>query len=72
MKDRKRAALTALISKRSAWISTGEYAQRLVDEDKAYLCYCTPEELEMRRQEGPSARGEAPKYDQALRPFDGG
>ena len=39
-----------------------EYAQRLLDEDKAYLCYCTPEELEMRRQEA-LARGEAPKYD---------
>lgn len=39
-----------------------EHAQRLLDEDKAYLCYCTPEELETRRQEA-LARGEAPKYD---------
>ena len=39
-----------------------EYVQRLVNEDKAYLCYCTPEELKQRREES-LARGEDPKYD---------
>ncbi|NLJ86172.1 MAG: glutamate--tRNA ligase [Firmicutes bacterium] len=39
-----------------------EHVQRLLDEDKAYLCYCTPEELKQRREES-FARGEDPKYD---------
>jgi nondiscriminating glutamyl-tRNA synthetase len=39
-----------------------EYAQKLLDEDKAYHCYCTSEELDQRRQEA-LARGEEPKYD---------
>ncbi len=38
------------------------YAQRLVDEGKAYYCFCTKEELDERR-EAASARGETFKYD---------
>jgi glutamyl-tRNA synthetase len=39
-----------------------EHADRLVEAGRAYRCYCTPEELEQRRQEA-LARGEAPGYD---------
>ncbi|NLK09081.1 MAG: glutamate--tRNA ligase [Firmicutes bacterium] len=38
------------------------YIKKLLDEDKAYPCYCTPEELRQRR-EASLARGEDPKYD---------
>lgn len=38
------------------------YIQRLMDEGKAYRCYCTPEELEERRQEAVKA-GKTPLYD---------
>ncbi len=38
------------------------YIQKLLDEDKAYYCYCTPEELQARR-EGALAQGKDPKYD---------
>ena len=38
------------------------YVDRLIQEDKAYYCYCTPEELEQRRQEA-LAQGKSPKYD---------
>jgi len=38
------------------------YAERLMHEGKAYLCYCLPEELEHRRQEALS-QGKQPKYD---------
>jgi nondiscriminating glutamyl-tRNA synthetase len=38
-----------------------EYAQRLLQEERAYHCYCTPEELaEMREQL--LAKGERPRY----------
>ncbi len=37
-------------------------AERLVAEGKAYYCYCTPEELEQRRQEA-ERQGRAWKYD---------
>jgi glutamyl-tRNA synthetase len=37
-------------------------AQRLFDAGMAYRCYCTPEELEARRQAA-LAKGEVPKYD---------
>ncbi len=47
-------------SERSKIYST--YIQRLIDEDKAYYCFCTPEELEAQRQYEMS-RGEAPKYN---------
>ena len=39
-----------------------EQAQRLLDKDKAYYCYCTPAELEERRKEA-LARKEDPKYN---------
>ena len=39
-----------------------QYVQQLLDEDKAYLCYCTPEELKARREEA-LAQGRDPKYD---------
>jgi glutamyl-tRNA synthetase len=35
---------------------------QLMKEKKAYHCYCTPEELEQRRQEA-LAKGRTPKYD---------
>jgi glutamyl-tRNA synthetase len=38
------------------------YIERLVQEGKAYRCYCSPEELEQRRQEA-LAQGGSPKYD---------
>jgi glutamyl-tRNA synthetase len=38
------------------------YVQKLLEEGKAYRCYCAPEELEARRQEA-LAQGRAPKYD---------
>lgn len=38
------------------------YVERLLGEHKAYYCYCTPEELEQRRQEA-LAQGRTPKYD---------
>jgi glutamyl-tRNA synthetase len=38
------------------------YIDRLVKEGKAYYCYCSPEELETRRQEA-LASGRTPKYD---------
>jgi glutamyl-tRNA synthetase len=37
-------------------------AQRLLDEGKAYYCYCTPEELESMREEA-LAKGLPPRYD---------
>jgi glutamyl-tRNA synthetase len=39
-----------------------EAVQKLLDEEKAYRCYCTPEEVEERR-EIMRARGLPPKYD---------
>ena len=39
-----------------------EHAERLLKEDKAYLCYCTPEELEARRKEA-QAKKLIPRYD---------
>ncbi len=39
-----------------------EHAQRLLDEGKAYFCYCTPEELEERRKRL-LMEGKKPKYD---------
>jgi len=37
-------------------------AERLLEEKKAYFCYCTPEELKERR-EAALARGKTPGYD---------
>jgi glutamyl-tRNA synthetase len=39
-----------------------EHVQQLLTEGKAYRCYCTPEELEERRQRA-LAEGHKPKYD---------
>lgn len=39
-----------------------EHGERLLCEGKAYRCYCTPEELEERRQRA-LAQGGKPKYD---------
>lgn len=39
-----------------------KYVNQLLAEDKAYLCYCTPEELDEMRKEQ-LAKGEAPKYN---------
>ncbi len=41
-------------------------AQKLVEMGKAYPCFCTPEELEQRRQEM-LAKGFVPKYDRKCR-----
>src|SRR6056297_1576423 len=39
-----------------------KYAQKLLDEDKAYKCYCTEEELDEMREKA-LAEGEMPKYN---------
>lgn len=39
-----------------------DFAQRLLDEGKAYYCVCTPDELEARRKAALAA-GTSPKYD---------
>ena len=39
-----------------------KYLKKLLEENKAYYCFCAPEELEEKRQEQMS-RGVAPKYD---------
>ncbi len=44
-----------------------EYAQKLLDEGKAYYCVCAPEELETRRKAALAA-GTSPKYDGRCRP----
>ena len=43
-----------------------ETAQMLLDEDHAYLCYCSPERLETMRQEQ-MQRKQPPKYDRHCR-----
>jgi glutamyl-tRNA synthetase len=43
-----------------------EMVQKLVDEDKAYYCTCTPEELEAKRKQALAA-GKKPKYDGTCR-----
>ena len=43
-----------------------EYAKKLLEESKAYYCYCQEEELERRRKEA-LAKGETPKYDNRCR-----
>jgi glutamyl-tRNA synthetase len=42
------------------------YIDRLVKEGRAYYCYCSPEELEARRQEA-LASGRSPKYNGTCR-----
>ncbi len=39
-----------------------KYAEKLLEEDQAYYCYCSPEELDQMREEA-QARGEMPSYD---------
>ena len=46
------------------------YVERLLREGKAYHCYCTPEELEQRRQQA-LAEGKTPKYDGRCRNLAG-
>src|SRR3989339_1618456 len=41
-------------------------AQQLVDQGKAYYCFCTAEELKQKRQAA-EARKEAPRYDGSCR-----
>jgi glutamyl-tRNA synthetase len=43
--------------------------QQLLDEDKAYFCYCSKEELEVMRSDA-MARGEKPKYNGRCRHTD--
>jgi nondiscriminating glutamyl-tRNA synthetase len=43
-----------------------KYADRLIDQDIAYYCYCTPEELESKRQEM-MAQKITPHYDGTCR-----
>ncbi|NPA91677.1 MAG: glutamate--tRNA ligase [Chloroflexi bacterium] len=43
-----------------------KWAHWLVDEGKAYKCFCTPEELAQMRKEQ-QARGEPPRYDRRCR-----
>lgn len=45
------------------------YVDRLMQEGKAYYCYCTAEELEQRRQEA-LAQGKSPKYDGRCRDIE--
>ncbi len=47
-----------------------EYIDRLLEEDKAYRCYMTREELDALR-EAQIARGERPRYDSRYRDFTG-
>jgi glutamyl-tRNA synthetase len=42
------------------------YAYKLLEEGKAYRCYCTPEELEERRQKA-MKEGKPPRYDRICR-----
>jgi glutamyl-tRNA synthetase len=43
-----------------------DMVQKLIDEDKAYICTCTPEELETKRKAALAA-GKKPKYDGTCR-----
>lgn len=43
-----------------------EYVEKLLREGKAYRCYCTPEELESKRETA-LAEGRKPKYDGTCR-----
>ncbi len=45
------------------------YAQQLVDTDKAYYCFCTPDRLDRMRQDQ-MKRKEAPHYDGTCRRLD--
>jgi glutamyl-tRNA synthetase len=47
-----------------------KYIQQLLDEDKAYYCYATKEELDIMREEQ-QAKKERPRYDRRYRDFKG-
>ncbi len=47
-----------------------KYIDRLLEEGKAYYCYCTPEELEKRREEA-LKQGKPPRYDGRCRDIKG-
>jgi glutamyl-tRNA synthetase len=47
-----------------------DYADKLLKDGKAYHCYCSPEELEQRRQEA-LAQGKSLKYDGRCRDLKG-
>ncbi len=47
-----------------------KYIQQLLEEDKAYYCYASKEELDVMR-EAQSAKKERPRYDGRYRDFDG-
>lgn len=47
-----------------------EHAERLIREGKAYYCYCTPEELEEKRQRALQEKRK-PKYDGRCRTLEG-
>jgi len=46
-----------------------QMVQKLLEEGKAYICTCTPEELEIKRKEALAA-GKKPKYDGTCRDKD--
>ena len=43
-----------------------KFAEQLIAEGKAYYCFCTPEELEIKRKQA-AERKEAPRYDNTCR-----
>src|SRR3989339_499246 len=43
-----------------------QHVHKLVDDGKAYYCFCTPEELAKKRKEA-ETRKEAPRYDGSCR-----
>ena len=58
--------MKGLISNHNGCLIYRETAQKLLDEDHAYLCYCSPERLEAMRQEQ-MKRKQPPKYDRRCR-----
>lgn len=46
-----------------------EHLKKLLDEGKAYRCFCTPEELDAKRQAAMQS-GQKPKYDSTCRKLD--
>lgn len=48
-----------------------EWAQRFIEQGDAYYCYCTPEELEARREQQKES-GQAPGYDGKCRAISDG
>ena len=46
------------------------YVEKLLKEEKAYYCYCSPEELDERRKEA-MAQGKPQKYDRRCRKLEG-